>query len=126
MQCQSVSYESKISFLVYNLSVFVCVLIQVRSVAQHKFVLDDIHIRVAQNPENVTHLFSNLFMGIFVYQGIGKYKQQIHRIYIGFAQSTCFPTKKYKRFQTFIKGIICICFFQFLCFLTFFIPKLNQ
>jgi hypothetical protein len=61
-------------------------------------------IRVAQNPKTATNLFSNLFMGIFCYQENGKYKQQIHRMYHGFAQRSCFLTQKYKGFSNSTKG----------------------
>ena len=80
---------------------------------------------MAQNPKNVTNLFSNLLMGIFWYQGMGKYKHQIHRIYIGFAQNTCFLTKK-KDFKNSKKGNFFICVFYFFCFKNKFQPKLYQ
>ena len=65
-------------------------------------------------------------MGIFWYQGMGKYKQQIHRMYSGFAQRTWFPTQKHKGFSIFIKGIFFRCTFYHFHLLTIFQPKSNQ
>jgi hypothetical protein len=65
-------------------------------------------------------------MGIFWYQRMGKYKQQIHSIYSGFAQRAWFPTQKHKGFSIFIKEIFIWCTFYHFHFLTIFQPKSNQ
>ena len=65
-------------------------------------------------------------MGIFWYQGIGKYKQQIHRMYSGFAQRAWFPTQKHKGFLICIEGFFPWYTFYLFDFLTIFQPKSNQ
>jgi hypothetical protein len=53
---------------------------------------------VAQNAYFVMNVFGILFIGIFGYHGIGKYRPEVTRRYIHFAQRICLSTRKYKGF----------------------------